>query len=85
MATMNISLPDQMKQWVEDQTRDGKYANASDYVRDLIRKEQVKAEKIAALQAKIDEGLASGVSTRSMADIRADGQRRFLANQKARA
>jgi antitoxin ParD1/3/4 len=62
MATMNISLPDQMKEWVEAQTHDGKYANASDYVRDLIRREQIKADKIAALQVKIDEGLASGIS-----------------------
>ena len=47
MATMNISLPDQMKAWVEEQTKDGRYANSSDVVRDLIRREQVKAEKIA--------------------------------------
>ena len=60
MATMNISLPDQMKAFVEAQTADGKYANSSDFVRDLIRREQVKREKIAALQEKLDEGEASG-------------------------
>ena len=37
---MNVSLPDQMKSWVEDQTRDGRYRNVSDYVRDLIREDQ---------------------------------------------
>ncbi len=60
MASMNVSLPDQMKDWVEAQTRTGRYANVSDYVRDLIRRDQDRAAKIAALQAKIDEGLASG-------------------------
>lgn len=35
MATMNVSLPDSMKHWVEAQTRAGRYSNASDYVRDL--------------------------------------------------
>ena len=60
MATMNISLPDQMKDWVEMQTENGQYANASDYVRDLIRHDREKREKIMALQEKIDEGLASG-------------------------
>ena len=60
MATMNISLPEQMKEWVEAQTADGRYSNSSDYVRDLIRKEQIKAEKIAHLQALLDEGIASG-------------------------
>ena len=38
MATMNVSLPDPMKDWVEAQTRTGRYSNASDYVRDLIRR-----------------------------------------------
>jgi antitoxin ParD1/3/4 len=85
MATMNVSLPDQMKEWVEAQAENGRYSNASDYVRDLIRRDQVKTEKIAAMQIKIDEGLASGISTRTMADIRADGRRRLLEEQKLRA
>ncbi len=37
MATMNISLPDQMKAWVEEQVKSGRYANSSDYMRDLVR------------------------------------------------
>lgn len=85
MATMNVSLPDQMKEWVEAQAESGRYANASDYVRDLIRRDQVKAEKIAAMQIKIDEGLASGYSIRTMADIRAEGRQRFREEQKLRA
>lgn len=60
MATMNVSLPDPMKVWVESQTDNGRYSNASDYVRDLIRKDQEKQAAIALLQAAIDEGLASG-------------------------
>lgn len=60
MATMSISLPDQMKAWVEEQTADGKYANSSDLIRDLIRREQIKQEKIAALNEKIEEAYASG-------------------------
>lgn len=61
MATMNVSLPDPMKQWVEAQARSGRYSNASDYVRDLIRRDQDRAAKIARLQTLIDEGLESGV------------------------
>jgi antitoxin ParD1/3/4 len=60
MATMNVSLPDPMKAWVEAQAETGRYANASDYVRDLIRRDQERASKIAAMQKLIDEGLASG-------------------------
>lgn len=70
MATMNVSLPEPMKDWVEAQTRTGRYGNASDYVRDLIRRDQERAAKLAELQRFVTEGLASGVSTRSKDDIR---------------
>jgi len=60
MATMNISLPDQMKAWVEAQSADGKYANSSDYVRDLIRRDAERAAKIEAMRALLDEAEASG-------------------------
>ena len=66
---MNISLPDQMKKWVEDQTRDGRYANSSDVVRDLIRREQIKAEKIAYWRKLVEEAEASGVSEQSPREV----------------
>lgn len=62
MATMNVSLPDPMKEWVEAQTKGGRYSNASDYVRDLIRKDQDRNDKIAAMQKLVTEGLESGVA-----------------------
>ena len=60
MGTMNISLPDPMKSWVEDQTRSGRYANSTDYVRDLIRRDRARLEAITEIQAAVDAGLASG-------------------------
>jgi antitoxin ParD1/3/4 len=70
MATMNVSLPDPMKDWVEAQARKGRYSNASDYVRDLIRRDQERAAaQHEELQKLITQGLESGISTRSMADI----------------
>ncbi len=69
MATMNVSLPHAMKAWVEGQTDGGRYSNASDYVRDLIRRDQERADKIAALQRLIDQAEESGVSANSMSDI----------------
>ena len=80
MATMNISLPDPMKEWVETQARGGRYSNTSDYVRDLIRRDQDRAAKIARMQRLVDEGLESGVSDRSMADIREEARARASAN-----
>ncbi|MGM0416393.1 MAG: type II toxin-antitoxin system ParD family antitoxin [Thermodesulfobacteriota bacterium] len=60
MATMNISLPDQMKHWVEECVQSGRYANASDYVRDLIRNDHIKLER---LRQALIEGEQSGPST----------------------
>ncbi|MEH6691156.1 MAG: type II toxin-antitoxin system ParD family antitoxin [Pseudorhizobium pelagicum] len=82
MATMNVSLPEKMKDWAEDQARSGGYSNVSDYVHDLIRRDQDRAEKIAAMQRLVDEGLASGIGERSASVLfdeakkRAEGARR---------
>lgn len=69
MATMNVSLPDRMKDWVEAQAKTGRYSNASDYVRDLIRRDQARSDKIAAMQRFVDDGLKSGVGSRSKNEL----------------
>ena len=83
MATMNISVPAPMKDWVQSQIDGGKYASSSDYVRDLIRKDQEQRDKLQALQAAITEGLESGEA--SELDIEAIKQRaKLLAGLEAR-
>lgn len=83
MATMNVSLPDGMKDWVEQQTQTGRFGNASDYVRDLIRRDQERQSGIERLQRLIDEGLESGVSPRSFEEIIADARSRAGIGRKA--
>lgn len=75
MATMNISLPDQMKDWVESQAGTGRYGNVSDFVRDLIRREQIRTDKIAHMQRLVDEARAEEPTEVSMAEIRAEARR----------
>ncbi|MBT2245666.1 type II toxin-antitoxin system ParD family antitoxin [Sphingobium sp. BHU LFT2] len=70
MATMNISLPDPMKNWVDAQTATGRYSNASDYVRDLIRRDQERLAKVAHMQMLVDEARQGGISDETMEDIR---------------
>jgi antitoxin ParD1/3/4 len=70
MATMNVSLPAKLKDWVEERASEGTYANASDYVRDLIRRDHERQIAIAGLRAEIQMGLDSGVSTRSPQELR---------------
>lgn len=63
MATMNISLPDKMKQWVEEQVETGRFGNSSDYMRDLVRRDQERADARQKLQDMVDDARASGISS----------------------
>jgi antitoxin ParD1/3/4 len=59
MQTMNISLPDPMKQYVEEQVNAGGYSSASEYVRELVRTDQKrKAKEVLeqTLLAALNEG-----------------------------
>jgi antitoxin ParD1/3/4 len=69
MATMNVSLPDAMKSWVEDQVRTGQYSNVSDYVRDLIRQDHEIRDKRDILIRALESGESSGVSDRTIDQI----------------
>ncbi len=69
MATMNISLPETMKEFVEGQVESGLYANASDFVRDAIRDKMWTPE---ALLAALEAGEASGLSNQSPREIFAE-------------
>lgn len=73
MATMTISLPDPMKDWIEAQIRQGDYASTSDYVRDLVRRDRERRAQpdltIEDLRRIVDESRASGPSRRKVPDI----------------
>ena len=56
MSTMNISLPEELKAFVDQQVAGRGYTSSSEYVRELIRKEQDR-EKLRGL---LLEGLNSG-------------------------
>jgi len=66
MATLNISLPDAMRKWIDEQISSGDYANASDYMRDLIRHDQRQHE---SLKLALIEAEQSGISKRKVSDI----------------
>jgi antitoxin ParD1/3/4 len=62
MTTMNISLPDEMKAFIEAQMSQEGFASASEYFRTLIREEQRRRAR-RALEAKFREALESGPAT----------------------
>lgn len=59
MTTMNISLPDDLKAWVDEQVTTGGYGTTSEFVRHLIRQARKDAAR-ARLEALLLEGLESG-------------------------
>ncbi|MBB2202243.1 type II toxin-antitoxin system ParD family antitoxin [Gluconacetobacter tumulisoli] len=69
MASMNVSVPDPMRDWVQRRIDSGQYASVSDYVRDLIRRDQTQAEERQALVEALVQGERSGVSKRTIPDI----------------
>lgn len=70
MESMNISLPDPLKKFVDGQIAQGRYSSASEYIRELIRAdEKRKAEE--QLEAKLLEGLNSPEGELTPADWRA--------------
>ena len=82
MATMNVSLPDAMKQWVEEQVQTGRYGNASDYVRDLVRRDQERTEARDEFERFVEEGIASGVSELTLDEIFANARNTALKEAK---
>jgi antitoxin ParD1/3/4 len=74
MQSMNISLPEPLKEFVDGQIATGRYSSASEYVRELIRDdEKRKAEE--RLETLLLEGLSGEESTltrKDFANIRAE-------------
>jgi antitoxin ParD1/3/4 len=79
MATMNVSLPAPMKDWVEAQVATGRYANVSDYIRDLIREAQERQDALEEFDRLIESAEASGVSDSTIDEIVERAERRAIA------
>jgi len=69
MAQMNISIPERLKSWVESRVAEGSYSSSSDYLRDLVRRDQQYHEQLERLRVDIQAGYDSGISERSLSDI----------------
>lgn len=59
MTTMNVSLPDDLKGFVDDQVERRNYASTSEYVRDLIRRDHERRK----LRAILLQGASSPTTT----------------------
>ncbi len=76
-----ITLTDQQDQWIKAQIAAGEYTNDSEYIRDLVRRDQEQNAKFMALKAAIQEGLDSGVSDKTVSDIWEEAEKRYRAKK----
>lgn len=65
---MTVLLPDDLQHWADARAVEGGFSSTGDYIGELMRLDRDNAEKLAALQAAIDAGRASGVSERDPFD-----------------
>jgi len=82
MQTMNISLPDPLKDFVDHQIAEGRYSSVSEYIRELIREDE-KRRAEERLEALLLEGLESEESVMTRGDFDAI-RREALAQLKRR-
>lgn len=71
MATIRktITLTAQQDDWIKAQIENGDYTNDSEYIRDLVRKDQEQNSQYSALKKAIQKGLDSGVSDKTLAEV----------------
>ena len=65
LETMNVSLPAVLKRFVERRVRDDGYGNTSEYVRELIRRDQEAREALEARRAILERHLLAGLDSGS--------------------
>ncbi len=84
MRNLNISLPAPLKQFVDEQVAKGRYSNASEYVRELIRADEKKLAE-QQLETLLLDGVHSEETPLTSADwdsIRAEAQATLATRKK---
>jgi len=80
MRRKTITISESMEDWIKSQIDTGRYGNDSEYMRDLIRKDQDRHQAELQLRGLIQEGLESGVSNAGAADIKSRVRNRLKAD-----
>ena len=76
----SITFTEEQDNWMKFQVSKGDYTNDSEYIRDLVRKDQARNNKILELKKAIEDGLNSGVSDKKVSDLMSDVEKMMKAN-----
>ena len=82
MATIRktITFTDQQDRWIKAQVEAGEFTNDSEYIRHLVRRDQLRNSKYVALKTALQRGIESGMSNKNIADIMKDVEIELKAN-----
>ncbi|HUF71653.1 MAG TPA: type II toxin-antitoxin system ParD family antitoxin [Gammaproteobacteria bacterium] len=75
-----ITLTDKQDKWIKAQIAQGDFTNDSEYIRDLVRRDQEQNTRFQALKDAAQEGIESGESKKSITGIRDEVEARLKAN-----
>jgi len=78
-----ITLTEQQDAWVKSRIADGDFTNDSEYLRDLIRRDQEQNAKFLALKNAIAEGLDSGIAKKTVGEIWQEAEKRSTMTEDA--
>lgn len=79
--TMSIALPDELRSYIDQRVQSGQYGNTSEYMRDLIRRDQEDQAK-RRLRELIEEGLQSGAGRAITPKVAAELKKRALGRKR---
>ncbi len=71
MATIRktVTFTEQQDKWIKAQIKAGEYTNDSEYIRNLVRQDQINNAKFLSLKTKLIDGIESGISNKSLPEI----------------
>ncbi len=78
---MSFALPEALRSYVDQRVRSGQYGNTSEYLRELIRRDQEEQAK-KRLRELIEEGLNSGGSRALTRKVAVELKERALGNRR---
>ena len=75
-----VTLTDRQDRWIKMRTAAGDFTSDSEYIRELIRRDQEESIRLQALKSAIQEGLDSGVSDKTVPQVMEEVEARLRAD-----
>ena len=64
-----VTFTEQQDKWIKSQIEAGEFTNDSEYLRNLVRQDQANNNDFISLKMKLQQGLDSGISSKTLPDI----------------